>query len=99
LMISRTQIEQVLKIYKSSKVSRPVSRDSDVLQNARQDDIRLSFSLQDIEKVKRLANARPDIRYDRIEPLVRAFESGDYSVDPKSVADKMLGRLLADRIR
>ncbi len=98
MMISRTQIDQVLKIYQATKTSKPVSRDGSVAQDARQDDVRLSFSRQDIEKVRQLAEAQPDIRRDRVEPLIRALESGEYSVDPESVADKMLGRLLADEI-
>jgi len=99
LMISRTQIEQVLKVYKASKTSRPVPRDTGVTQPAQQDKVRLSFSMEDIEKVKRLVHASPDIRQDIVEPLASAVESGEYSVDPESVAEKMLGRLLADRIR
>jgi len=99
LMISRTQIDQVIKIYKASKASKPVPRDTAVSQTALQDKVKLSFSAQDIEKVKRLANACPDIRDEKVGPIARAVESGEYSVDPESVAEKMLGRLLADRIR
>ena len=46
-----------------------------------------------------MVNACPDIREELVEPLARAVESGEYSVDLESVAEKMLGRLLADRIR
>ena len=99
LMISRTQIDQVIKVYRASKASKPVPRDTGVARTAQQDKIRLSFSMEDIEKVKRLAHASPDIRQEIVEPLVKAVESGEYSVDPESVAEKMLGRLLADRIR
>jgi len=97
--ISRTQIDQVLKIYKASKASKPVPRDTGGAQPARQDKVKLSFSAEDIEKVKRVVNACPDIREELVEPLARAVESGEYSVDLESVAEKMLGRLLADRIR
>ncbi len=99
MMISRTQIDQVRKIYKTGKTTRVVSRSDGLSEKGKQDDIRLSFNPEDIERIKQLVNKIPDIRRDKVEPLAKAVESGDYSVDPKLVADKLMGRLLVDKIR
>jgi flagellar biosynthesis anti-sigma factor FlgM len=39
------------------------------------------------------------MRLDKVEALRKQIESGNYKVDATEVADKMLGRLLADRIK
>ncbi len=99
MMISRTQIDQVLKVYKAEKTFKSVSIDKGLPRDTRQDGIKLSFSGRDIERVRELVNNLPDIRQDRVEPLVKAVESGDYSVDTGLIADKLVGRLLVDKIR
>ncbi|HHY16587.1 MAG TPA: flagellar biosynthesis anti-sigma factor FlgM [Firmicutes bacterium] len=98
LMISRTQIDQVLKVYKTEKTFKVVSGEKG-LSRSRQDGIRLSFTGQDVERIKELVNKQPDIRQDRVDPLLKEVEKGEYSVDPKSIADKLVGRLLVDKIR
>ncbi len=54
---------------------------------------------RDVERIRELVKNLPDIRQDRVEPLCKAVESGDYSVDTELIADKLVGRLLVDRIR
>jgi negative regulator of flagellin synthesis FlgM len=99
LMISRTQIDQVLKVYKAEKTFKTVSIDKGLPRDTRQDGTRLSFTGRDVERIRELVKNLPDIRQDRVEPLVKAVESGDYSVDTELIADKLVGRLLVDRIR
>jgi len=99
MMISRAQIGQVLKIYGSQAVrsSSKAQAPGDVAP--KQDKIVLSASQEDQMRVRRIIDDTPDIRLEKVEALKKQIEAGTYKVDPSEVADKMLGRLLADRIK
>ncbi len=99
MMISKTQIDQVLKVYRASKASKLTSQDNNAAKDVGQDDMKLSYNPDDIERIKQIAHAQPDIRLDKVEPLICALKSGEYHVDSKCVAEKMLGRLLADKLQ
>ena len=100
MMISRAQIGQILKVYRvqglvqTSKQAGDVSGASSV-----KDDISLSFSQDDLKKVKELVDKLPDVRTEKVESIARELQSGTYKVDAREVADKMMGRLLADRLK
>ncbi|HHY68592.1 MAG TPA: flagellar biosynthesis anti-sigma factor FlgM [Firmicutes bacterium] len=99
MMISRIQVEQVLKVYKANKALSAESADDKVSHGERRDTVGLSFTNEDIEKIKEIVGKLPDVREDLIAPISKKVESGEYSVDAESVAEKMMGRLLADKIR
>ncbi len=97
-MISRAQIGQILKIYRSQAV-RSSSKAASPEEVMAQDKIVLSASQEDQNKVRRIVEDIPDIRLEKVEPLKKKIEAGTYKVEASEVADKMLGRLLADRIK
>ena len=39
------------------------------------------------------------MRLDKVESIAKEVEAGTYKVDSMQVADKMMGRILADRLR
>lgn len=98
MKISGAQINQVMRVYKAQRAYKTESVGA---QNApdRKDGVQLSFESSDIEKVKQVVANLPDIRDDLVAPISAKVSSGEYRVDPKEVADKILGRLIADRIR
>lgn len=100
MMISRAQIGQILKVYKAQGVLQPSGKAEGVTSvGFVRDDINLSFSQDDLKKVRELVERLPDIRLDKVESIAREVEAGTYKVDPRQVADKMMGRLLADKLR
>ena len=50
----------------------------------------------EVAKYKEAVKAIPDIRQKRIEELKRQIESGEYHVDSKKIAEKILNRRLED---
>jgi negative regulator of flagellin synthesis FlgM len=99
-MISRAQIGQILKVYRTQGMLQPLSKAEEVSHGSRvRDDINLSFSQDDLKRVRELVNKLPDIRVDKVESIAREIEAGTYRVDANQVADKMMGRLLADRLK
>lgn len=100
MMISRAQIGQILKVYKTQGMLQPLSKmDGVVYGTPVRDDINLSFSQDDLKRVRELVQKLPDVRLDKVESIAREVQAGTYNVDPMQVADKMMGRLLADRLK
>jgi flagellar biosynthesis anti-sigma factor FlgM len=100
VMISGTQINQVLKVYKAQGMVRSLSSGSQGgTGSVTKDDVKLSVSAQDMDRVREIVQKLPDIRYERVKPITDRIAAGTYTVDPNDIADKLLGRLLADKIR
>jgi len=98
VMISRAQITQILKVYEAQKNLATGPRTKETSSSSPKDDLKLSFEPQDLERIRQLVQELPDIRKHIVEPLAEKIRTGSYSVDPKEVAEKLLGRLLADRV-
>lgn len=100
MMISRAQIGQIMKVYKTQGILSPLAKAEGVSSgSAVKDDINLSFSQADLAKVRELVVKLPDVRLDKVESIAREVEAGTYKVDSMQVADKMMGRLLADKLK
>lgn len=100
MMISGTQINQVLRVYKAQGMVRALSSGSQGgTGSITKDDVKLSVSAQDMDRVRDIVQKLPDIRYERVTPIADEVSAGTYTVDPNEIADKLLGRLLADKIR
>ncbi|MGI6633401.1 MAG: flagellar biosynthesis anti-sigma factor FlgM [Bacillota bacterium] len=100
MMISRAQIGKILKIYETQGAAHPSSKAVGQADGAAsKDKVVLSVSQDDLAKVRELTKKLPEMRLDKVEALRKQIESGNYKVDATEVADKMLGRLLADRIK
>lgn len=99
MMISKAQIGQILKVYEAQGAARPSSKAVGSSGEVVKDKIVLSASQEDLAKVRELVKNLPDIRLDKVESLKKQIEAGAYKVDAAAVADKMLGRLMADRLK
>ena len=59
----------------------------------------VSKSAQEIQRVKKLVNETPDVREDAVQALKAKIEGGTYNVSGAEIADLMVRRSQADRIR
>ena len=83
---------------KSSQESEGVS------QSLRQDkqgaspteSVKLSHTAKEIQKIREIVEATPEIRTDKVGQLKREIETGTYSVNADKVAEKMLRESLID---
>ena len=55
--------------------------------------VNLSQRAQEIKRAKDLAMAAADVRVDRVADLQKRIDSGNYHVDAKEIADKMVDEL------
>lgn len=52
--------------------------------------VELSPRVQDIKKIKELAKASPDVDMAKVEKYKKLIADGNYKVDAKAIADKMV---------
>jgi negative regulator of flagellin synthesis FlgM len=50
----------------------------------------LSSRAQEAKKIKDLAMAAPDVDTEKVERLQKMIDAGDYKIDAKAIADKMV---------
>ena len=58
--------------------------------------VKLSHTAKEIQKIREIVEATPEIRTDKVGQLKREIETGTYSVDADKVAEKMLRESLID---
>ena len=61
--------------------------------------VELSSMAQDIQRVKRILDETPDVREEQVQALKERIESGNYKVSGAEIADLIVRRAYADRIR
>ena len=62
------------------------------------DRVELSAGSLDVQKIKDVLAETPDVRIEKVKALKEQIERGQYSVDSREVADKMLISLLSENI-
>ena len=58
--------------------------------------VKLSHRARDIQKIREIVEATPEIRTDKVGQLKREIETGTYSVNAEKVAERMLRESLID---
>ena len=58
--------------------------------------VKLSQAAKEIQKIREIVEATPEIRTDKVGQLKREIEAGSYSVDADKVAERMLRESLID---
>lgn len=81
---------------KSGKGSRQTAGTS---ASKRSDAVVLSSEAQDLQQKISTIKALPEVRADRVNELSLKVESGQYQVDASNIADQMIGRALADKLK
>ncbi|OGS70659.1 MAG: hypothetical protein A2Y96_02980 [Firmicutes bacterium RBG_13_65_8] len=98
MQISHSQIEQVLHALAEAKAGH--SRGKAKLKTVRPGgESPGGLSDEKIREICRLIAAMPDTREDRLSEVMEALASGKYDPSSIEVAEKLLGRALADRLR
>lgn len=62
------------------------------------DRVDISREAQEAQRLRQYVSGLPDIRQDKVERIARALADGTYRVNGDEVAEKMLGRVLVDRL-
>lgn len=97
-MISRAQIAKTVEIYREQNANRAEKWLDGTMECARLDEC-LPLNKKYLDQVRNIVRETPDVRTDRIQECQDKVTQGKYVVDSNEVADKLLGRLFADRLR
>ena len=63
------------------------------------DAVVLSSEAQELQQAVSAIKAMSGVREDRVQELTPLVESGQYKVEAAKIADQMIGRVLADRLK
>lgn len=60
------------------------------------DRVELSTASMDVQKMKEIIQKTPLVRQEKVQAIKDQVERGEYKIDPRQVANKMLMSLLSD---
>lgn len=98
MMISRTQVQNLLKVYERTLGNKQVGKVDSSQPVARKDDVNISEASKLKQKVLQAVNQTADIRTDKVNEIKAQIDSGTYQVDNGDVAQKMIERTIVDRL-
>ena len=100
MIISNQQIQSILQAHaKRFEAIRGDEAAQTRSGASRTDRVELSPGAQELARLVRLVQQLPEVRTDLLRDLGEAIASGTYRVPSSDVAEKMLGRFLADRLQ
>ncbi|SDF79504.1 flagellar biosynthesis anti-sigma factor FlgM [Sporolituus thermophilus] len=99
MIISNNQIQNILKVYgEQAKVGKS-ARQPSAGPAQRKDEVVLSAQAQEFSQILQALRNMPEVREDKVKELADRIAAGNYQVDAKEIAEKMVGRIIADRVR
>ncbi len=104
MKISQKQIQDLLKTYSQrapEKVgSEAASKNKEtVKENGPVDKVIVSDQAREVRKVKEVISKLPEARPEKVEELKKQVAEGAYKPKSEDIAEKLLGRILGDRVR
>lgn len=97
MIISRSQVQNLLKIYnKDAKFSNKVQ---DVKSKTMgKDELAISKESKIKQKAFQAARQAEDVRQDKVDDLREQIASGTYTIADEEVAEKMISRAIVDKL-
>ncbi len=77
--------------------AKPATRSQQAV--SKRDEVVLSPKAQEFSQLLQKLKAMPEVREEKVAELTARIEAGEYVVDAKDIAEKMIGRTLVDRLR
>jgi len=94
--ISRIQLEGLMRIYqRNSKITDKLN---DKTPKTHADEVSLSDDAREIANAIKSASKIDDVRIEKIEELKARIKSGNYNIDGKLVAEKIIDEIFTDRL-
>lgn len=97
MIISRTQVQNLLKIYGNDN-SNKVDKKQVSKVTGKNDELAISSESRIKQRAMQAVKQAEDIRLDKVNQLQEEISSGTYTVDDDEVAEKMIARAIVDRL-
>jgi len=98
MIISNTQVQNILKIYNKDLKSSSQNKTEAVKTAGGKDELALSGEGRIKQKAFQAARQADTFRQDRVDELREQISSGTYTVTDDEVADKMIARAVVDHL-
>ncbi|MGR6837104.1 flagellar biosynthesis anti-sigma factor FlgM [Syntrophomonas erecta] len=98
MIISRTQVHNILKLYGKDPASHRVDKPQESRGKARPDDLAISSESRMKQKAMQAIKQAPDIRMDKVKDLQERISAGTYTLSADEVAEKMIERAIVDHL-
>lgn len=86
----------VLQSDQASAVESRGEKKTEATQNTTTDNINVSSQARLMQKASDIISQTPDVRQDKVEPLMEAVAQGTYGVDSLRVANSMIGNMIME---
>ncbi|MCR4397639.1 MAG: flagellar biosynthesis anti-sigma factor FlgM [Firmicutes bacterium] len=100
MKVSRSQIDSALKVQAEKvRMDQGTKQAKDRVGPAGTDELSISHQAAEIRRLKEVINAMPDERTEKVEALAKQVAEGTYEVKAGDIAEMMLRRIIADRLK
>lgn len=98
MIISKTQVQNLLKIYGQDNNRNRVGQSSAAQGTVKKDQLAISDESRIKQKAMQAIKQEPEIRTDRVDELRESISAGTYTLSEDEVAEKMIERAIVDRV-
>ncbi|MDD4602027.1 MAG: flagellar biosynthesis anti-sigma factor FlgM [Negativicutes bacterium] len=99
MIISGKQVQNVLKAYGEQTKAAQNTKNEKSGPVQKQDEVILSSEAKEFGQILQSIKKLPDVREDKVNEISKKLDSGNYTIEAKDIAEQMIARVLADRIR
>lgn len=98
MIISKTQVQNLLKIYGKDNKPNRVGQSAAVSGAKKEDQLAISDESRIKQKAMQAVKQAPDIRADKVAEMQERISAGTYTLSEDEVAEKMIERAIVDRV-
>lgn len=99
MIISKTQVQNLLKTYTGNLKTNNVNKNNEIKQKFnRPDELAISGESKIKQRAMQAVKQADDVRTDLVNELQEQISSGTYERSDDEVAEKMISRALVDRM-
>ncbi|HHW13574.1 MAG TPA: flagellar biosynthesis anti-sigma factor FlgM [Firmicutes bacterium] len=99
MLISLTQVQEALRVQLQKTQVRRADKAEKVGPGLGVDRVSLSAESKELQAVRQAVAQAAEVREDRVAELREAIRTGTYSATGEEIAESMLARSLADKLR
>lgn len=98
MIISRTQVQNILKTYDKTVSNDNVNKTKETQKLNKKDELAISGESRLKQRVMQAIKQTDDIRNDKVDDLKERISAGTYEVSADEVAEKMISRAIVDTL-
>lgn len=99
MIISKTQVQNILKVYGKNLNTDNLNKSKEVKQKlTKRDELAISGESRVKQRAMQVIKQSDEVRTDKVEQLKEQIAAGTYEVTADDVAEKMISRAIVDTL-